>query len=265
MLAGGLHDYTCSDTGAALGHDAPRDAVARRRRSHLLDDTAGEYYGSPVLFEVMTDWFSILEACGENLGALRLPAFYGQEGQPKVAVPWFECIVTGRLRRPAAGSTAAAGSAAPAGSAAASGTAAASGSAAGREPSAGRQPQRPLHGPRAGSAARVGRKTVYVDVRVDDEGPSIRGQVDKDLRAKQLESFQTGYHLHISTTGLGTERGASQATGMAQVEWKTWVRAMPDPDFLERPPRYPDLVWESIRPIVGLVARSRRTSSSTTW
>jgi hypothetical protein len=51
----------------------------------------GEMPAEPkdILHEIMMEWFDILEACGEDLTELRLPAFYGLEGQLKQALPWF--------------------------------------------------------------------------------------------------------------------------------------------------------------------------------
>ena len=80
-----------------------------------MDETPGK--PKDILHEIMTEWFDILEACGEDLTELRLPAFYGLECQPKQAIPWYKRVVIGRLSRPAAGSTAGAGSPASAGSA----------------------------------------------------------------------------------------------------------------------------------------------------
>ena len=177
------------------------------------DDREKQHLGPEILHDVMTDWLSILEACGEDLAALRLPAFYGQVGQPTVLIPWYTRFVPGRLRSRAERSTAETASTAPAGSAAAPGSA------------AGPEPRITLRGtvagdpPRAGSAARVGHekpRTQHFVASIQDVRPSIRGKVDTALREKQMRFFKRGYHLHVETNGVSTERGAPQATGPAQ-------------------------------------------------
>jgi hypothetical protein len=194
--------------------------------AYLMDETPGK--PKDILHDIMTEWFAILEACGEDLNELRLPAFYGLEGQPKQAIPWYKRVVTGRLSRPAAGSTAGAGSTAPAGSA-----------------------DRVAHQTMTKNDSTnrsVRPPTEYFVFRADDVSPSIRGQIDKMLQAKQILLFTRGYSLHISTTGITQERGAPQATGPAQVEWKAWIRTIPDSAA--------SLVWNAPRGIRTLSGSS---------
>ena len=169
--------------------------------AYLIDETAGK--PKDILHEIMTEWFDLLEACGEDLTELRLPAFYGLEGQLKQAIPWYKRVVIGRLRSPAAGSTAGAGSTASAGSAdrVAPKTMTKNDSTA-WVPSRW-SPSRPT------DDRSMRPPTQYVVFRADDVSPSIRGDIDKMLQAKQILMFRRGYSLHISTTGITTqERGA---------------------------------------------------------
>ena len=210
----------------------------RKDREHatayLMDETPGK--PKDILYDIMTEWFAILEACGEDLNELRLPAFYGLEGQPKQAIPWYERVVTGRLSRPAAGSTAGAGSTASAGSAdrVAPQTMTKNDSFV---PSRW-LPSRPTDGDRS-----MRPPPQYVVCRADDVSPSIRGDIVKTLKAKQIMMFRRGYSLHVSTTGITTkdyeERGAPQANGPAQVEWKAWIRTIPESEA--------SLVWNAPR------------------
>ena len=191
--------------------------------AYLMDEMPGE--PKDILHEIMMEWFDILEACGEDLTELRLPAFYGLEGQLKQALPWFKRLVKGQLHSPAAGSTAGAGSTASAGSAdrVAPQTMTKNDSFV---PSRW-LPSRPTDGDRS-----MRPPTQYVVFRADDVSPSIRGDIDKTLKAKQIMMFRRGYSLHVSTTGITTkdyeERGAPQANGPAQVEWKAWIRTIPE-------------------------------------
>ena len=68
------------------------------------------------------------------------------------------------------------------------------------------------------------------------------------LQAKQILLFTRGYSLHISTTGITQERGAPQATGPAQVEWKAWIRTIPESAA--------SLVWNAPRGIRTLPGSS---------
>jgi len=73
----------------------------REYASAYLSDDAGD---KRLLHQVMSDWLTLVAACGEDLNALTLPAYYGIHGQGGSppngeAIPWFERIVKGRLQR----------------------------------------------------------------------------------------------------------------------------------------------------------------------